>query len=55
MNFGELLHQLPEENRKIIRKKEKLIKKVIKNKYAIVFNQTCLKEYIYMSRLNRSN
>ena len=46
MNFGELLHQLPEENRKIIRKKEKLIKKVIKNKYAIVFNQTCLKENI---------
>ena len=32
--------------RKVIRKLEKVQKKVIKNKYAIVFNQTCLKENI---------
>ena len=46
MNIGAILHQLPESDRKVIRKKEKLLKKVIKTKYAIVFNQTCLKEDI---------
>ena len=46
MNIGPILYQLPNEKRKVIRKKEKLQKKVTKNKYAIVFNQTCLKEDI---------
>ena len=46
MNIGSTLYQLPEQQRKVIRKKEKLQKKVIKNKYAIVFNQTCIKEDI---------
>ena len=46
IDIGSILHKLPEEQRKVIRKKEKLQKKVIKNKYAIVFNQTCLKENI---------
>lgn len=46
MNIGPILYQLPNEKRKVIRKKEKLQKKVTKNKYAIVFNQTSLKEDI---------
>ena len=36
---------LPELHNKTIRRKEKLTKKNIKAKYAIVFNQTCLQEY----------
>ena len=46
MNIGSILYQLTDEKRKVIRKKEKLQKKVIKHRYAIVFNQTCLKEDI---------
>ena len=45
MNIGTILHQILEKKRKVIRKKEKL-QKVIKNKYAIVLIETCLKENI---------
>ena len=41
LDIGLFLHQLPEESRKVIRKKAILLKKVITtNSYAIVFNQT---------------
>ena len=46
MNFAELIFNIPMNERKIIRKIEKIEKKIIDNKYALVFNQTCIKENI---------
>ena len=46
MTFGDILHGLTDLEKNTIRRKEKLIKKNIKTKYAIVFNQTCLQANI---------
>ena len=52
MSLGDLIHNLPELHKKTIRRKEKLSKKNVKAKYAIVFNQTCLQENILPAYTN---
>ena len=52
MSLGDILHTLTELHKKTIRRKEKLTKKNIKAKYAIVFNQTCLQEHILPAYTN---
>ena len=44
MTFAELLHQLTEEQRTLIRKIENLLKKVSNCETAVSFNNTCLRE-----------
>ena len=44
MNFGALLHQLPEEQRRTVRKIENISKKLINCNFAVVFNDICIKE-----------
>ena len=53
LNFGELLFHLPQNNVKSIRALEKLKIKIIKEKYVLLFNKTCIDEgmipkYIYI-------
>ena len=47
-NFGELLFILNPECRSLARKLERLQKKVVHSSYGVVFNKTCINEYIYM-------
>ena len=42
--IGELLHQLSVFNKSLVRKLEKCNKKLIQNKYDILFNETCINE-----------
>lgn len=60
MNIGYLIHNLSEEEKCIVRKIEKINRKLVNVKYALVFNKQCIKEnllpaytniyiYIYMS------
>ena len=46
MDYGRLLHQLPDELRTFIRKYEALSKKLINNKWSTKFNEICLEEDI---------
>ena len=43
-DIGHLLHQVPENTRKLFRKYESLSKKSIKKKWSNTFNSVCLKE-----------
>ena len=53
-NIGQLLYRLSSsKKKKIVRDLEKVNKKLIQNKYDILFNETCIKEellpkYIYI-------
>jgi hypothetical protein len=51
MSFGNLLFDLPPSARNLVRLIEKMNKKIINKKLALVFNQTCIK-YIYIYILN---
>ena len=44
MDYGRLLHQLPEELRTLMRKYEALRKKLINNEWSTKFNEICLQE-----------
>ena len=44
MDYGRLLHQLPEELRTLIRKYEALRKKLINNEWSSRFNEICIQE-----------
>ena len=44
LNFGNLLHLLQDEERKVVRNIESLEKKLINNKFAVIFNEMCIKE-----------
>lgn len=44
MSFGELLFQLSPDAKKIVRGIEALNQKIINTEYAVIFNETCLKE-----------
>ena len=46
MSFGDLIHQLGNEPKTIIRHIEQTTKKLIKAKYALAFNKTCINENI---------
>ena len=48
MTYGEEIHSLPEDLRKLFRKYENINKKLINVKWSIEFNSLCLKEYIYI-------
>ena len=48
MNFGELIFNFLCNIRSKIRYLEKLEKKLVKANIAILFNRTCINEYIYM-------
>ena len=52
MSLGDVLFNLTDLEKKTVRRKEKLLKKNIKAKYAIVFNQTCLREHILPAYTN---
>ena len=41
MSFGDLIHQLENEHKTVIRHIEQTTKKLIKAKYALAFNKTC--------------
>ena len=49
MNFGELIFNFPCYIWSKIRYLEKLEKKLVKANIAILFNRTCINEYIYNS------
>ena len=68
MNFGELIHDLQTNAKKVIRKIERTERKLQKAKSALVFNETCINEdilpkytnmyiyiyiYIYIYRKNK--
>ena len=46
MSFGDLIHQLGNEHKTVIRHIEQTTKKLIKAKYALAFNKTCINENI---------
>ena len=46
MTYGEVLHSIPEELRRIFRRYETINKKLINVKWSIEFNSLCLKENI---------
>lgn len=46
MSFGNLIYQLTNECKTIIRHIEQTTKKLIKAKYALAFNKTCINENI---------
>ena len=46
MNFVRTIHTLPSEIKNIYRKIEKNENKLLKNKWSLIFNETCLKEEI---------
>ena len=46
MNFGELIHDLQTNAKKVIRKIERTERKLQKAKSALVFNETCINEDI---------
>ena len=45
MNFGDLLHEIPQNLRDLIRKLEKDNKKLISNEWSIKFNLSCLNDF----------
>ena len=47
MTIGDLIYNLTDQTKRVIREREKLQKKLINNKYAVAFNNTCI--YIYTS------
>jgi len=49
-NYGHLINQLNPNTRKLVRKLEKLNKKLINNEYGILFNKTCIYLYIYIRK-----
>ena len=48
MTYGESLHLLPDELKSIFRKYEEIRKKITNTKWSLVFNQTCLKEFLHI-------
>ena len=44
MDYGRLLHQLPEELRNLMRKYEALRKKLTNNEWSTKFNEICIQE-----------
>ena len=46
MNFGDIIFELPQEQKVLIRRIEQTRKKLTKTKYSLAFNKTCLKEDI---------
>lgn len=52
LSFGNLLSVLNEDNRKLVRKLEKLNKKFINNEYGILFNKTCITEKLFPKYTN---
>ena len=46
MNFARIIHTLPSEIKNLYRKIEKNENKLLKNKWFLIFNETCLKEEI---------
>lgn len=52
MNFGNLLHALPRQQKKIIRNCEKTKKKLNNAKCALVFNKCCIKENLLPTNTN---
>ena len=48
MKLGELLFTLTLEVRTLARSLQKLLRKVVYSSYDIVFNETCINEYIYI-------
>ena len=50
-NFGRLLALLSNENKKKFRRLEKLRESFIKNKFGVIFNQTCLNIFKHHDRV----
>ena len=46
INFARIIHTLPTEIKNIYRKIEKNENKLLKNKWSLIFNETCLNEEI---------
>ena len=46
MAYAQLLHQIPEQLRRLYRNYEALRKKQIQNEWSIIFNEICLQEDI---------
>ena len=44
MAYAQLLHQIPEQLRRLYRNYEALRKKQIENEWSIIFNEICLQE-----------
>ena len=51
-NIGQLLYRLSFSKKKIVRDMEKVNKKLIQNKYDILFNETCIKEELLPNYTN---
>ena len=52
MTLGELLYSIPTEKRKLFRKLESIEKKIINNKWSILFNKTCVKNHMLPKYVN---
>ena len=48
MNITEILNSIPETTKKTFNKVQKLNRKLSKARSAVLFNDICLKEYIYI-------
>lgn len=52
MALAELIYQLQENEKKIIRRKERLQRKLVKAKHAVTYNKICISEKLLPSYTN---